>query len=72
MGRFLCALLIGGWIALGVTAWFEPAQEPAQSVFFSLLFPQLMPEREMDVEPEEEDDVFWLPLDQLRWKAVFL
>ena len=72
MGRFLCALLIGAMVLLGAAACHPSAQEPAQSVFFSLLFPQLMPEWEMDEEPEEEDDVFWLPLDQLRWKAVFL
>ena len=72
MGRFLCALLIGAMVLLGAAACQPSAQEPAQSVFFSLLFPQLMPEWEMDEEPEEEDDVFWLHLDQLRWKAVFL
>lgn len=72
MGRFFCALLIGALMAWGVASWQPPAQEPVQSVFFSLLFPQLVPEFEWSEALSEEGEVLLMPADQLRWKAVLL
>ena len=72
MGRFFCALLIGALILTGVIAPELPAEEPVQSVFFSLLFPQLVPEFEWSEALSEEGEVLLMPADQLRWKAVLL
>ena len=70
MDRFFCALLIGALLLVSAAAPALPADEPAQSVFFSLLFPQLMPgfeEAEMEAAQDQPPH-----FDEGWWKAVFL
>jgi len=49
MGRLFLLLALCALLACAAPR----AQEPAQSVFFSLLFPQLMPDRAETATPDE-------------------
>ncbi|MBR5288264.1 MAG: hypothetical protein IKU34_06700 [Clostridia bacterium] len=66
-----CVVLIGAMLLFGAAVVKAPAVEPAQPVFFSLLFPQLLPQ----YEPEETDSEGccpWPAAERACWKAVFL
>ena len=70
MDRFLCLMLIGALLVCGMAGWRRADREPAQAVFFSLLFPQLVPGFEAAEEMETRERLPFF--DEGWWKAVLL
>lgn len=54
MGRLFCMLLLASVIFASVKTAGVHGAEAAQPVFFSMLFPQLMPQQEANVMCEDE------------------